>query len=353
VLERLRNDAGTTRLVVGPDALSDAAPADQFTPARPFRLDTDVGSFDALEVNRTTSDLLTRRGSDALRAQQVLAGLTVIALEQPNRARSVVMDTPTLWDPSPARVDAVLAGLRDNPMLTGARLADVFSVQAATVNGRPYVRSLAAAPTGDAPVGRAEYHRARTRLDALASMVGDADAHVVRARHELDVSPASGLPGTGPAVSHDRLETIGATVDSIADRIIAPPSRTFRLTSRRASVPLSIDNTTDQRVRVRIRLSSQKLEFPNGASRLVELAPGNTTTQFDVESRASGTFPVLVTLSSPDGRLALQKSRYTIRSAFVSGVGVFLAVGAGLFLAIWWLMHWRRGRRARGAPALA
>jgi voltage-gated potassium channel Kch len=82
------------------------------------------------------------------------------------------------------------------------------------------------------------------------------------------------------------------------------------------------------------------------------LPPGNTTTQFDVESRASGTFPVLVTVSSPDGGLTLQRSRYTIRSAFVSGVGVFLAVGAGLFLAVWWLTHWRRSRRA-GTPALA
>src|SRR4029079_15176715 len=59
MLERLRTDAGTTRAVVEPDALSETDPADQFTPARPFRLDT---SFDALEVNRTTSDLLVRRG---------------------------------------------------------------------------------------------------------------------------------------------------------------------------------------------------------------------------------------------------------------------------------------------------
>jgi hypothetical protein len=353
MLGRLRNDAGTTRLVVDPGALADAEPADQFTPARPFRLDSAAGSFDALEVNRTTSDLLVRRGSDALRAQQVIAGLTVIALEQPNRARSIVMDTPVLWNPSPARVGAVLAGLRDNPILTGASVADIFdSVQAATVGGRPYVRDLGAAPSGTAPIGRAEYRAGRTRVEALASMVGDADPRVVKARHELDVTPASGIRGTGPATSRARLATVDAVVSGVAGKILAPPSRTFRLTSRRASVPLSLENSTDQKVKVRIRLTSQKLEFPEGAERLVDLPPGNTTTQFDVESRASGTFPVLVTVTSPDGGLALQKSRYTIRSAFVSGVGVFLTVGAGLFLAVWWLTHWRRSRRAR-TPALA
>ncbi len=353
MLARLRADAGTTRLVVDPSTLSDAEPADQFTPARPFRLDSAAGSFDALEVNRTTSSLLVRPGPDALRAQQVLAGLAVVALEQPNRSRGVVIDTPTLWDPRPGRVGPVLAGLRDNPLLTGARLTDIFdSVQAATVGAKPYVRSLAPAPAGSAPVTPAGYRRARTQVDALASMIGVEDPLVAKVRHELALTPASGVPHTGPAVSTVRLRTIASDVATVTSRIIAPPSRTFRLTSRRASVPLSIENSTEQRVRVRIRLTSQKLEFPEGAERIVVLPPGNTTTQFDVESRTSGTFPVLVTVSSPDGGLALQRSRYTIRSAFVSGVGVFLAVGAGLFLAIWWLTHWRRSRRA-GTPALA
>jgi hypothetical protein len=353
MLDRLRTVAGTTRLVVDPRALTDAEPADQYTPARPFRLDSSAGSFGALEVNRMTSDLLVRRGADALRAQQVLAGLTVVALEQPNRSRGVVIDTPKLWDARPDRAGAVLAGLRDNPVLVGARLTDIFdSVPAATVDDKPYVRELADGPTGRSPVTTPEYRRARTRVDALASMIGTDDPLVARVRHELYVTPANDVPRTGPVVSDARLATIRAEVASVSDKIIAPPSRTFRLTSRRASVPLSIENATDQRVRVRIRLTSQKLEVPDGAERIVELPPGNTTTQFDVESRASGTFPVLVTVSSPDGRLALQRSRYTIRSAFVSGVGVFLAVGAGLFLAIWWLMHWRRSRRS-GAPALA
>jgi hypothetical protein len=277
----------------------------------------------------------------------------VIALEQPNRARAVVIDTPTLWDPQPGRVDPVLAGLRDNPILTGARLTDIFdSVQAATVDGQPYVRTLGPTSATSAPLTRQQYHEATRQVNALASMVGTTDPKVLTARHERDVSPASGVPGTGPAASRDRLTTVRTTVETVSTKIAAPASRTFRLTSRTASVPLSLENGTEQKVRVKIALSSQKLEFPHGSTRVVDLPPGNTTTQFDVESRASGTFPVLVTVSSPDGGLALQRSRYTIRSTFVSGVGVFLAVGAGLFLAVWWLMHWRRNRRA-GTPALA
>ena len=157
------------------------------------------------------------------------------------------MDTPELWNPSPTRVGAVLAGLRDNPMLTGARLTDVFdSVQAATVNGRPDVRTLAPAPTGAAPIGPAEYRAGRTRR--RRARVDDRRRRPTRrqgptrARRE----PASGVRGTGPAASRARLDTIGTLVRSIGDKIIAPPSRTFRLTSRRASVPLSIENSTDR-----------------------------------------------------------------------------------------------------------
>jgi hypothetical protein len=119
-------------------------------------------------------------------------------------------------------------------------------------------------------------------------------------------------------------------------------------------VPVSILNRSDRPLSVRVQLESKKLEFPNGSSQTVRIPPGdrNKTLQFDVAARASGTFPVLVTLSSPDGRLDLQRSRYTVRSSVVSGVGLFLTLGAALFLAAWWFLDWRR-RRTAPLPAPA
>jgi hypothetical protein len=353
-LARLRDDAGTTRLVVDPRQLATANPADQFTPARPFRLETGVGGFDALEVNAITSSLLVRPGSDALRAQQVLAALTVIALEQPNRARGVVMDTPELWDAQPARVEALVAGLGNSPLLRPAEVGAIFdTVVGATIgNGRPYSRTLAPATPAPAPVTPGEYGTAESRIDALASMTRPADPLVLRLRHELMLTPASGTAGTGRHASSARLQTIQDQVGAVVSGVRAPASRTFRLTSRRATVPVSILNRSDQALSVRVRLESKKLEFPNGSTQTVRVPPGdrNKTLQFDVAARASGTFPVLVTLSSPDGRLDLQRSRYTVRSSVVSGVGLFLTLGAAVFLAAWWFMHWRRRRSATVPP---
>jgi hypothetical protein len=40
-----------------------------------------------------------------------------------------------------------------------------------------------------------------------------------------------------------------------------------------------------------------------------------------------------------------------VRSTVISGVGIFLTIGAGLFLAVWWITHWRRSRRRPVRPA--
>lgn len=345
-LSELRDQGGTTRVVVDPEALTPAENADQFTPARPFRLDTAAGAFDALEVNRLASDLLRRPGTDALRAQQLLAGLAVVALEQPNRTRGVVINTPLLWDPAPARVAAVIAGLKGHPLLQGAALSDLYRIQPATVNRRPYARALAPIGGGTAPISARAYRSAQRNVDAAGSMIGPDRPVIGRLRTQLLLALAGRVPHTGVAVSEARLSLIDRTVRAITASITTRASRTVTLTSRRASVPLSIENHSRRSVRVRVSLASQKLDFPNGANQTVAVPPGNRTIQFDVEVRTSGTFPVIATVSSPDGRLDLQRARYTVRSSGVSGVGLVLTVGAGLFLAAWWLTHWRRSRRA-------
>ena len=353
-LTRLRDQGGTTRVVVEPKALVPAAGPDQFTPAHPFRLDTPAGSFDALEVNAITSDLLVRPGPDALRAQQVLAGLAVIALEQPNRSRGVVINTPLLWDAPLPRVTALLAGFRDHPLFAGTPIGHLFdSVQPATLNHKPYSRALVSIVAGAAPISLAAYDSGRRQVDGLASMIGANEPIIGELRYQMLLTLAGRIRGTGPAVSTARLRAIEQDVGDVTGKITATESRTVTLTSRRASVPLSIENGTGRSVRVLVTLASQKLEFPKGSQHIIDLAPGNNTKQFDVSARASGTFPVLVTVSSPDSNIALQRSRYTVRSSVVSGVGLFLTIGALAFLAAWWLTHWRRSRRRPAAsPAV-
>jgi hypothetical protein len=66
-----------------------------------------------------------------------------------------------------------------------------------------------------------------------------------------------------------------------------------------------------------------------------------------VRVRTSGAFSLDVTVTSPDDALVLDTTTFDVRSTAISGVGLVLSVGAGLFLAVWWAGHWRRARRSR------
>ena len=65
-------------------------------------------------------------------------------------------------------------------------------------------------------------------------------------------------------------------------------------------------------------------------------------------TRASGSFPVDVIIESIDGTLPVDTGRITVRSTAISGLGIVLSIGAGLFLLAWWGSHFRKVRRARG-----
>ena len=77
------------------------------------------------------------------------------------------------------------------------------------------------------------------------------------------------------------------------------------------------------------------------------LPPGTTTLDVPVRVRTSGAFTLDVEVTSPDESIVLDTSTFDIRSTAISGVGLVLSVGAGLFLAVWWAKHWRSARRSR------
>jgi hypothetical protein len=136
-------------------------------------------------------------------------------------------------------------------------------------------------------------------------------------------------------------------IDGEVSAIRVPERQTVTLTSREADVPLSFRNEAGYPVRVRIRLESDKLEFPDGDTVDVTFAEVNTTATFHVRARTSGAFPLRVHVSSPDCCLEVANTRFTVRSTAVSGVAAFLSIGAGAFLLVWWLLHFRKVRRDR------
>jgi hypothetical protein len=137
---------------------------------------------------------------------------------------------------------------------------------------------------------------------------------------------------------------------------IQTPGGSIRLTARGGQIPVTFRNGTGYPVHLVVTVRSDKLEFPGGGgshplneiTRKLDLVRSNETDRFSVQTRASGAFPLLVTLQSPDGSLVVSHTQITVRSTAASGVGLLLSAAAGLFLLIWWARHFLHGRRARG-----
>jgi len=344
-LARLR-ESGTDRLIVAPDALVPVS--HKLTPAQPFSLVSEGRTFLAAQTDPGLASLATRDAPPALQAQRLLAGLAVAALELPGVRRGVVVPMPEDWDPDPATVAALRDGLAANPLVRMVSANELFDGVPAeeTDRGTVVQRDVQPARPLPPPVSAARYRSVQGHLDAFAGMVGGDDPRVQTGRRALWTSLSSRWTGpSGRATARSYLDGIDAEIASFLEQVRAPADRAVTLTSRRASVPISILNETERTLSVKVTLQSDRLLFPEGPSRIVVLPPRNTTVRIPVEVRSSGTFPVVFTLRSADGRLLIQRDRITFRSTVVSGVGVFLTVGAGGFLAVWWARHARRRRR--------
>ncbi|MGH9050745.1 MAG: DUF6049 family protein [Acidimicrobiia bacterium] len=340
--------AGVARMIVNGEAL---VPIDsQFTPAQPFLLQSPSATTTAVATDPGLNAMLTSDAPPALRSQQLLAGLSVVALEQPNATRGIVIANPPDWDAPEQLLDAAIGGLRGNELLQPVDI-DQFVAQvppALTDDDVPVVRQLQPYVPPPPPVTPAAYGRAEAELNALRSLIGPADPRILAGERALLTALSSAWDRQR---ARAELGVIGAASSEVLSQIHVPVGSTVTLTARKGEIPVTFLNETDRTLRVKVSLESDKLFFPEGAEREIELPPRNTTVGFTVESRASGTFPLELTVTSVDEVLVIQSTRVRVRSTFVSGVGVFITVGAALFLAGWWLLHFRRRRRPRASAA--
>ncbi len=301
---------------------------------RPLALAADVG----LAAHFKPAD------DPVLAAHRLLADLAVVYQDQPSRLRAVVVVPPRSWQPDRAFLDSLLSGLTTSAIMKGTMVEDAFDVPpATTTGGAPLVRRLAPGPAPQPlPVG--DITAARRQLVGFASMLTPDNALDDAMEQLLLVGEGAGLK-TGRR--QDFLDAMLDRIHSQTDAVQVPSHRSITLTARTGEIPVTILSRTGYPLKVEIRVASDKLDFPKGSVRSVDLDRRSTTERFSVKARTSGSFPLRVSLQSPDGALELGTSRFTVRSTAASGVGVVLSVGAMAFLLVWWGRHMVRGRRNR------
>ncbi|MDH3752743.1 MAG: DUF6049 family protein [Acidimicrobiia bacterium] len=285
----------------------------------------------------------------ALAANHLLADLAILFFDQPTIARGAVVSPPDDWVPSATFLRTLLAGLDENPILDAVTLGEFFgTVTSATEAGQQadlglrLQRDLVAEPAEDLAVFARQYTETAAELFSYGSILEPDNPDLVSFNDRLLVAGSSDLqPGQADAYLTELRSTVGVTTGSIDVR---PPPDRVTLAARDGNIPLVIDNRLDQAVSILITMSSDKLEFPQGAERTVTLAPGTNAVELPVSARTSGDSILDIRFSSPDRSIALGSTRVLVRSTAISGVALVIAAVALAFL-LWWWLHTRRTRR--------
>jgi len=340
---RAMRDVALAPHAIIPEAAISSVPGvdEDDVPAEPVAL-TSEGPV-AFVADDALAARLTESGG-VLDAQRFLAELAIIWMQDLDTERGVVVRLPETAALDPETVNAALDGMSAGGAVETMSLPNLFARFGST-DDVPPVAELASYEGGDSldAVGAA-LGRAQTRVAAVASTLEDAELV-----NSLQRSLLVALGSQTPADQRHRYVTrIDRVAEKLASQISAPEDFQITLTARDGTIPLTLTNDTGQNVQVAVQLDSSQLSFPNGDTITnVVLQPGNTRLDLDVRTRTSGAFPLDITVTTPDGGLILDTTTFTIRSTAVSGAGIFLSAGAGLFLMLWWARHWRTTKRSR------
>ncbi len=357
-LAHLQTTQQVTRLVV-PEALLQPATRN-LTLTGTFGMESRRGPVAAAMADAALSNHFDE-ADGVLGAQHLLADLAVLYNDQPDVARRGVVVAPSRsWAPTQAFLDTFLAGMAASPVLAPVTVDGLFDAVAAATTGTgtravPLVRRIGDPPAGTAvapPLPGNAIRASRNRIDAFASAVepGAPEGQAVLDRLDRTLLSAQ----SGDLRVRDRaayLDGVDEQVDNQLRGIAMPTKRSITLTAREGEIPVTVTSRLGYPVRVVLEVQSDALDFPDGDSQELSLVRENTTSQFAVRAKSSGSFPIKVRIVTPSGGEEIRSSTFTVRSTAISGVGTTLSVGAGLFLVVWWANHLRGRRSKRLVPA--
>ncbi len=344
----VKNSAGQVAAAGGPVLLN--LGGETPTPAIPtLLLDRDIEG----ELTRLR-DPARRGGEDVLRAQHILADLTMLAATRTAQGLAVQIpeDTPQ------ATLDALLAGLgTTNPIIEPVTVSDLARLPLQTRNGVPVV------VTRDGSVSETE-----TELPAgdLLAMTG------VRSRltgfRSLFPGAAPDLNGLSRKVSRlvaadldtkdrrDRINSASRAVAALLSQVRLSTPDQLTVTARKAIVPIGVINDTGLPIRVDVTVRSSSVRLRDSGVIVDAIGTTEIRQQIDVpsrvgesevaiETRGPGSFSMVARLTTPSG-VALASGRYRLRSTAVSGLGTALTLGSLIVLFVWWF-RWGRSARRR------
>jgi hypothetical protein len=321
------------------------------TLAKPFTLSAGKNkeTFAAAQADAGLADHFADSDGPILGAHRLLADLTVLWNDRPGDRRDVVVMPPRSWMPNTDFLEIFLKGTESSPVVNASSLDDLFATSPEGGTRTPLTQRLATVSKVESQgFPTSDITEQRNRLNALTSIASDQNETMSDLDQELLLSQRADLDVRG---HKEWISDVKNRVDKQLNGIHLPKERSIRLTARAGEIPVTVQNDNGYPVKVRVRITGNKLEFPDGDDRMVDATRQYVTERFAVVARTSGAFGVQVQLESPDGTVVLQKSEITVRSTATSSVGLGLSIGAIAFLVIWWIRSAIKTRRKKVAAS--
>lgn len=315
-------------------------------------------TLDATVTDRRMGPVLARRTSTPV-LTSIYAITDLLAYRQEivdaggdPRHHGVTLGTTDLSLPNTETYAAVTALLAATPALEPTTL-DRLGVQTdyAILNDTEVIVGLPTTVAGDISNRITLVNSLTTEAASTAGMLADGADRVADWQQRIAILPTSALDDDQVARMAGGLRTELAT---IRDAIEVRAGSSFTLTGRTTTVPIKLFNNSDVALTVRVRVSSPKLEFPEGD--VIQVLPPQVFTEVPIEitARSYGTSSATLQVLTPDGATALVAPvTLTARVNALTGMGNLITGALALVVLTWWVRHLRTNRRARRAEKAA
>jgi len=308
------------------------------------------------------------QGGPVIAAHHVLLRSAMLYAEAPNRGgRSLLVLPPPDLDADPRFLIALFEGFASAPWLD-------LQGPAALLGSTPFA-DVARSPSGPIELRAADVAPLAPRLvQAIAELIaardllldtidadsagGEPDEIIVAGRDlgevadELLRATSRATLGAGTDAASVRLETIAAALRASLGEL-SVTSNEVTLTARDGVLPLTLRHTGGVPLRLVVDVTGPAaLSWPDGTQRRLTLAADEERTlELPVRAGSTGTFPVVVRVSSPSGTLLIDET-LSVRATAVAGPAL-AGIGAvvAVLLVVGTIRQRRRSRRAHPAGA--
>ena len=295
-------------------------------------LTTDGRRLQIIQVDDELSAEFTGPGEPAEQGHRLVARL---AIRHEIDRSPVVLGGDDLSQANPISLDIMLASLDQAGVLEAIDLRDT------TARGLTVRPSESA--TQDLLPLETDVVRTLSLIDTYETFHVSGGLNPSLLREELVSAMSRDLNPESRKQTVDQLVT---NINDSLDVISLPDPETVTLAAQNSVLTLTVENGAPGPRSVLLRFQSDKLTVDQN-NLVIELPPGPSTIDIDIEARSVGESPLEMVLLSPDEQHELARTKIQVRSTAIPGLGMLLSATALVFLLIWWGRSIIRTRRER------